>query len=144
MLAVAAIVFAGNLVIKDIPKNEKRGSDIVLLDSMGGDIFGFAYNFAGWKRLGLRVIVSGMCASSCTLVLANPKACADPKSILGFHLPVKYRISTGEVFDEVSEEGKAIMWSAYPDSVKARLGELTRQMVYMRGVDVLPACLDYP
>jgi hypothetical protein len=114
MLAVAAIVFAGNLVIKDIPKNEKRGSDIVLLDSMGGDIFGFAYNFA------------------------------DPKSILGFHLPVKYRISTGEVFDEVSEEGKAIMWSAYPDSVKARLGELTRQMAYMRGVDVLPACLDYP
>ena len=51
---VAAVVLAGSIVrnVPKAPPYERRGEDIVLLDSTGGDVYSFAYVFAGWKRLG--------------------------------------------------------------------------------------------
>ena len=48
----------------------------------------------------------------------------------------------------LSEGGKRVnaaratnlMWSQYPEHVRARLGQLTPDMVYIKGTELLPAC----
>jgi hypothetical protein len=103
----------------------------------GGNILSFKQAFDSMEGTGLEVRVKDMCASACTMVLHNPRACAEQAAVFGFH---QSRM--------LSEGGKPVnavratnlMWAQYPEHVRARLGQLTPDMVYIKGTELLPAC----
>ena len=52
---------------------------------MGGFIPGYSNKFREIEATGLEVRVKDICASACTIVLANPKAYAERGALFGFH-----------------------------------------------------------
>ena len=122
------------------PSFEYRDHHIVLNVDYGGDIDSYADFFALAQKSGEPIWVMGACLSACTLVLKNPKACAMPNAYFGFHSARIYSKSTLETFGD-SEVGNQVMWSHYPEHVKAKLGgRLSPDMVYIRGTELLPPC----
>ncbi len=114
----------------------------LLNDDYGGDLAGYARAFemlASGGEEAQEIWVKGQCLSACTMVLNNPKACAMPKAIFGFHAAHHYHPETLEVMGN-SITGNRIMWAHYPDKVKRRLGRLTDEVVYIKGTDLLPPC----
>ena len=114
----------------------------LLNDDYGGDLAGYARAFellASGGEEAQEIWVKGQCLSACTLVLKNPKACAMPKAIFGFHAARHYNPETLELMGN-SITGNRIMWAHYPDKVKRRLGRLTDEVVYIKGTDLLPPC----
>jgi hypothetical protein len=113
---------------------------VAIRPDMGGDIDSYAKFYALVEKSGEPVWVMGMCLSACTLVLKNPKACATPAAYFGFHSARHYNKTTLETMGE-SDNGNRIMWSHYPEKVKARLGgRLSYDFVYIRGTELLPHC----
>ena len=51
----------------------------------GGDILSYKQAFDSIEGTGLEVRVKDMCASACTMVLRNPRACAEKNAMFGFH-----------------------------------------------------------
>lgn len=112
---------------------------IRLLPSKGGDIESHVEFFALVAESKMPVEVSGACYSSCTMVLGNPLACAMPGAMFGFHAARRYNKKTLEIIGD-SPASTNQLWSYYSDKVRARLGRLTAEMVYIKGTDLLPAC----
>lgn len=71
------------------------------------------------------------CRSACTLALSLPNVCVYPSSTLKFHQA--YNDITKEVDHGVTSE----LWSAYPPSVREKLGTLTRQYKVLRGAELI-------
>ena len=109
----------------------------VIHRDQGGDLEGYALHFSMMKRQARVVKVEDACISACTMVLNNPKACAMPGAHFGFHQAKVYSRSTLEIL-EVSDAGNKLLWGHYPEKVRARLGQLTPYMVYIKGTDLLP------
>lgn len=81
----------------------------------------------------------GHCASACTLILGNPKACAERAALFGFHQARSYNKETMEI--QGSHEGaNKVLWASYPILVQLKLGELKPNMVWIKGTELLPAC----
>lgn len=126
--------------INRVPEIEEVRGHIQLNDDIGGDIDAYARAFALLASVGDEIWVTGKCLSACTLVLKNPKACAMPNAIFGFHAARYYNPETREALNE-SPQGNRIMWAHYPDKVKLRLGgRLGYNVVYIKGTDLLPPC----
>jgi hypothetical protein len=122
------------------PPFEYEDNHIALKPNKGGDIDSFAAFFALIEKSGEPVWVMGMCLSACTLVLRNPKACAMPTAVFGFHSASLYNKQTLETLG-VSDHGNRLFWAHYPEKVKTRLGgRLSEEMVYLRGTELLPPC----
>jgi hypothetical protein len=71
------------------------------------------------------------CRSACTLALSLPNVCVYPDSLLKFHQA--YNEITKQVDFGVSDE----LWRSYPETVRARLGTLTRQYKIIRGAELI-------
>lgn len=126
--------------INRVPEIEEVQGHIQLNNDYGGDINAYARAFALLALVGDEIWVTGQCLSACTLVLKNPKACAMPNAVFGFHAARRYNPETLEVMGE-STYGTRIMWAHYPDKVKLRLGgRLSADPVYIKGTDLLPPC----
>lgn len=135
----AVAVLVPVLVMPEVskaPKLEVAGDRVVIQRDMGGDASHYAFRIHILKRSRMVVMVGSRCESACTMVLDNPKACALPEAVFGFHQARKYNKQTGEVL-EISEDATKILWAHYPEKVRARLGQLTP---YMKGTDLLPPC----
>jgi hypothetical protein len=112
----------------------------LLNDDYGGDLAAYARAFELLASGGEEIWVKGQCLSACTMVLKNPKACAMPNAVFGFHAARYYNKDTFEIIGE-SDRGNRKMWAYYPDKVKQRLGgRLTAEPVYIKGTDLLPPC----
>jgi hypothetical protein len=140
-LAVTTPVHAeSNQGFNRVPEFEITQDHIQLNDDYGGDLDAYARAFALFESNGQEIWVTGKCLSACTMVLNNPKACAMPNAIFGFHAARLYNAETLEVMGN-SVYGNRIMWAHYPDRVKQRLGgRLSDKPVYIKGTDVLPPC----
>lgn len=126
--------------ISRVPDFEIRQDHFQLNDDYGGDVDAYARAFALLASGGEEIRVTGQCYSACTLVLNNPKACAMPNAVFGFHAARYYNAETREVMGN-SAYGNRIMWAHYPDKVKQRLGgRLSDEAVYIKGTDLLPPC----
>lgn len=112
---------------------------VTIKDTNGGVFETFAIQFWAWRAGKFKFVVAGQCHSACTMVLSSPDACAMPNAVFGFHQVRYYNLKTGKV-GKVSEEATAWVWERYPEKVKARLGTLTANMVYMKGTELLPPC----
>ena len=130
--------------VKQKPAYEMLDDRIVLKTDAGGDIDRYAEFFELVEKTRMPVWVTGTCSSACTMILRNPKACAMPNAVFGFHAARVYNKKTLEVMGD-SDNGNRILWSHYPDKVKLRLGgRLGEQMVYMKGTELLPPCKPLP
>ena len=103
----------------------------------GGDILSYKQAFDSIEGTGLEVRVKDMCASACTMVLRNPRACAEKNAMFGFH-QAQSGMKDSKSGD--APRGTNLVWAQYPEHVRARLGQLTPDMVYIKGTELLPAC----
>jgi hypothetical protein len=121
---------------RTIPDFRLVGDRWEIAADWGGWVASYKRAFESMEGTGLEVRVKDVCASACTMVLHNPRACAERAAMFGFH----------EAWVE-SEDGQARahratnrVWSQYPEHVRAKLGQLTPQMVWIKGTELLPEC----
>lgn len=138
LLAVAVVLGYTPL---DVPNHEInfRG-EVVIYNTGGGRIGSFSSKFKTWLAEGRTLIIYGECSSACTLALGNPKACAMPKAIFGFHQARHWNRETDKL-GGTAVEATDFMWSHYSEKVKAVIKRLTPDMQYFKGTDLLPSCL---
>jgi hypothetical protein len=82
------------------------------------------------------VIIDGLCASACTIVLgavSHDKICVTSRAAFGFHAAYDFGIN-GHTF--TNREATMMLYSMYPTSVRrwiAERGGLTPQMIFLSG-----------
>ena len=107
-----------------------------IADDRGGQIGTYVTQFQRLRSSGESVIIDGLCASACTIVLGavpRGKICVTSRATLGFHAAYDFgtngRTST-------NREGTMLLYSMYPRSVQrwiAARGGLTPQMIFLSG-----------
>jgi hypothetical protein len=107
-----------------------------IADDRGGQIGSYVTKFQLLRSSGQSVIIDGLCASACTIVLGavpHDKICVTSRAALGFHAAYDFGI-TGRTF--TNREATMMLYSMYPTPVQrwiaVRRG-LTPQMIFLRG-----------
>jgi len=107
-----------------------------IVEDRGGRIGTYVDKYQGLRSSGEAVIIDGLCASACTIVLGavpHDKICVTSKANLGFHAAWDLG-SNGRVVTNL--EATHMLYSMYPSQVRrwiARRGGLTRHMIFLRG-----------
>jgi hypothetical protein len=107
-----------------------------IADDRGGQIGSYVTKFQLLRSSGQSVIIDGLCASACTIVLGavpHDKICVTSRAALGFHAAYDFGI-TGRTF--TNREATMMLYSMYPTPVQrwiAARGGLTPQMIFLRG-----------
>jgi len=105
----------------------------------GGRIGTYLDRYRGLVRSGEQVIIDGLCASACTIVLGaipRDRICVTSRASLGFHAAWDVGPNGRPV---TNREATRILYAMYPDPVRrwiARRGGLTRQMIFLRGAQL--------
>jgi len=99
---------------------------IHIANDYGGNVAAYAVYERWIEKRGEHVVISGPCASACTVLLAlpGPQLCATTKAELHFHQ------GTTVLATET-------MWASYPERIRdwlAQRGGLTAQWLYLRGL----------
>jgi hypothetical protein len=109
---------------------------VLIADDRGGQIGSYITKFQGLRSSGQSVIIDGLCASACTIVLGavpHDKICVTSRAALGFHAAYDFGIN-GRTF--TNREATMMLYSMYPTGVRrwiAARGGLTPQMIFLRG-----------
>ncbi|WGD55100.1 hypothetical protein QA641_15095 [Bradyrhizobium sp. CB1650] len=107
-----------------------------IADDRGGQIGSYITKFQRLHSSGQSVIIDGLCASACTIVLGavpHDKICVTSRAALGFHAAYDFGIN-GRTF--TNREATMMLYSMYPTPVQrwiAVRGGLTPQMIFLRG-----------
>ena len=84
----------------------------------GGDIQTYVNKYAALKAQGQSVVISGECASACTIGLGYSNVCFMPGTVLGFH-PGYDKILFGWLGYHINAAGTRTMWFSYPADAQA-------------------------
>ena len=109
---------------------------VLIADDRGGQIGSYITKFQRLRSSGQSVIIDGLCASACTIVLGavpHDKICVTSRAALGFHAAYDFGIN-GRTF--TNREATMMLYSMYPTPVQrwiAARGGLTPQMILLRG-----------
>lgn len=107
-----------------------------IADDRGGRIGTYVDKYQGLRTSGETVVIDGLCASACTIVLGavpHDKICVTPRANLGFHAAWDFG-SNGRAI--TNPEATQMLYAMYPSQVKrwiSRRGGLTRNMIFLRG-----------
>jgi hypothetical protein len=107
-----------------------------IADDRGGRIGTYVTKFQRLRSSGESVIIDGLCASACTIVLGtipHNKICVTPRATLGFHAAYDFGMDGRTITDR---EATIMLYSMYPTRVQrwiAARGGLTPQMIFLRG-----------
>ena len=107
-----------------------------IADDRGGQIGSYITKFQRLRSSGQSVIIDGLCASACTIVLGavpHDKICVTSRAALGFHAAYDFGIN-GRTF--TNREATMMLYSMYPTRVQrwiAARGGLTPQMMFLSG-----------
>ena len=107
-----------------------------IADDRGGRIGTYVDRYHGLRTSGETVIIDGLCASACTIVLgavAHDKICVTSHATLGFHAAWDFG-ATGRAI--TNSEATQMLYSMYPSAVRrwiAQRGGLTPRMLFLRG-----------
>jgi hypothetical protein len=110
-----------------------------IADDRGGRIGTYVDRYQGLRTSGESVIIDGLCASACTIVLAaipHDKICVTSSAALGFHSAWDFGANGRAV---TNPEASQILYSMYPTPVKrwiAHRGGLTPRMIFLRGKEL--------
>jgi hypothetical protein len=111
-----------------------------ITDDRGGQIGTYVDKYQGLRTSGETVIIDGLCASACTIVLGtvpHDRICVTPRANLGFHAAWDFGVNGREV---TNPDATRMLYSFYPSSVRrwiAARGGLKPQMIFLRGKQLM-------
>ena len=111
-----------------------------IADDRGGRIGTYVDKYQDLRSSGETVIIDGLCASACTIVLgavAHDKICVTSHANLGFHAAWDFG-SNGRAI--TNPEATQMLYSMYPSAVRhwiAQRGGLTPRMLFLRGKQLM-------
>ena len=109
---------------------------VLITNDRGGQIGGYVERYEQLRATGQTVIIDGLCASSCTIVLAavpHERICVTPNANLGFHAAWDFG-ARGRVI--TNPGATRMLYSMYPSQVRhwiANRGGLSPRMIFLRG-----------
>ena len=107
-----------------------------IADDRGGRIGTYVDKYQGLRSSGETVIIDGLCASACTIVLGaipREKICVTSHAMLGFHAAWDFGANGRAI---TNPEATQMLYSMYPSPVRrwiAARGGLTPHMIFLRG-----------
>ena len=107
-----------------------------IVDDRGGRIGAYVNKYYGLRSSGESVIIDGLCASACTIVLSavpHDKICVTSRATLGFHAAWNFGANGCTITDR---DATMMLYSMYPMRVRrwiATRGGLTPHMIFLRG-----------
>src|SRR5215472_17317952 len=107
-----------------------------IADDRGGRIGTYVDKYQGLRSSGESVIIDGLCASACTIVLGavpHDKICVTSHATLGFHAAWDFGAHGRAI---TNAEATQMLYSMYPSAVRhwiAARGGLTPHMIFLRG-----------
>ena len=111
-----------------------------IAEDRGGRIGTYVDRYQGLRGSGETVIIDGLCASACTIVLGavpHDKICVTSHANLGFHAAWDFSANGRAV---TNPEATQMLYSMYPSQVRrwiAARGGLKTQMIFLRGKQLL-------
>jgi hypothetical protein len=111
-----------------------------IADDRGGQIGSYVDKYQGLRNSGQQVIIDGLCASACTIVLGSVpdnKICVTPQAALGFHAAFDFGAHGRAI---INHGATRILYSMYPSRVQrwiSQRGGLTSRMIYLRGKELM-------
>ncbi len=107
-----------------------------IADDRGGRIGTYVDKYQDLRQSGETVIIDGLCASACTIVLGaipHDRICVTSHATLGFHAAWDFG-SNGRAV--TNAEATQMLYAMYPSQVKrwiAQRGGLTPHMLFLKG-----------
>jgi hypothetical protein len=107
-----------------------------IAEDRGGRIGTYVDKYQGLRSSGETVIIDGLCASACTIVLgavSHDKICVTSHASLGFHAAWDFGANGRTI---TNPEATQMLYSMYPSPVRrwiAQRGGLKPQMIFLRG-----------
>ena len=107
-----------------------------IANDRGGRIGTYITKFQRLRSSGQSVIIDGLCASACTMILGalpRDKICVTPQATLAFHAAYDFGVNGRAITDS---EATMMLYSMYPAKVRrwiAARGGLTPHMLFLRG-----------
>jgi hypothetical protein len=107
-----------------------------IADDRGGRIGTYVDRYQGLRSSGEQVIIDGLCASACTIILGavpHDKICVTSHASLGFHAAWDFGANGRAI---TNPEATQMLYSMYPTPVRrwiAQRGGLKSQMIFLRG-----------
>jgi len=111
-----------------------------IAEDRGGRIGTYVDKYQGLRNSGETVIIDGLCASACTIVLGavpHDKICVTSHANLGFHAAWDFGANGRAV---TNPEATQMLYSMYPSPVRrwiAQRGGLTPNMIFLRGKQLM-------
>jgi hypothetical protein len=110
-----------------------------IADDRGGRIGTYVDKYQGLRTSGEAVIIDGLCASACTIVLGaipHDRICVTSHATLGFHAAWDFGTNGRAI---TNPEATQMLYSMYPSPVKRWImarGGLTPHMIFLRGKEL--------
>lgn len=110
-----------------------------IADDRGGRIDTYVDRYQGLRSSGEAVIIDGLCASACTIVLGaipHDRICVTSHAALGFHAAWDFGTNGRAI---TNPEATQMLYSMYPSPVKRWInarGGLTPHMIFLRGKEL--------
>src|SRR6201986_2472837 len=110
-----------------------------IADDRGGRIGTYGDKYQGLRTSGETVIIDGLCASACTIVLGavpHDRICVTSHATLGFHAAWDFGANGRAI---TNPEATQMLYSMYPSSVKHWINAgagLTPHMIFLRGKEL--------
>jgi hypothetical protein len=110
-----------------------------IADDRGGRIGTYVDKYQGLRNSGEAVIIDGLCASACTIVLGaipHDRICVTSHATLGFHAAWDFGTNGRAI---TNPEATQMLYSMYPSPVKRWIsarGGLTPHMIFLRGKEL--------
>jgi hypothetical protein len=111
-----------------------------IADDRGGQIGTYVDKYQSLRTSGETVIIDGLCASACTLILGavpHDRICVTSRANLGFHAAWDFGANRREV---TNTDATQMLYSMYPSPVRrwiAAHGGLTPQMIFLHGKQLM-------
>ena len=111
-----------------------------IADDRGGKIGTYLNKYQSLRTSGEAVIIDGLCASACTIVLGavpHDKICVTSRANFGFHAAWDFAANGREV---TNPDATQTLYSMYPSPVRrwiAARGGLKPQMIFLRGKQLM-------
>jgi hypothetical protein len=111
-----------------------------IAEDRGGRIGTYVDRYQGLRSSGETVIIDGLCASACTIVLGavpHDRICVTSQANLGFHAAWDFGANGRAI---TNREATQMLYSMYPSPIRrwiAQRGGLRPQMIFLRGKQLM-------
>jgi hypothetical protein len=115
-------------------------AEVRIADDRGGRIGTYVDKYQDLRTAGDAVIIDGLCASACTMVLGavpHDRICVTSRAIMGFHAAWDVGANGREV---TNRDATQALYSMYPPQIRrwiAAHGGLKSQMIYLSGKQLM-------